>query len=136
MTKHSSDPTSSSHSPAARELRVHPIRLVGPESEFSFEFIQMMANRMAVSYHRFGPLTDAYPHRAEALASLQERLDRYRDVGNAEWLIDVANYAMIEFMHPSHEAAHFCATDAAESPGRKLWGGASEPGSGIQQTQP
>jgi hypothetical protein len=37
-------------------------------------------------------------------------------------VIDLANYAMIEFMHPRHPEAHFRATESRESPGRKWHG--------------
>jgi hypothetical protein len=100
------------------ELHRQEIRLPAPGSEFSFSFVQSMANRMAVSYHKYGALADAYPHRMDAIASIQQRLDLYHHTGNTEWLIDAANYAMIEFMHPRHPAAHFTPTDSAESPGR------------------
>ena len=124
-------PTSGAESPS-RKLHAETIRLAGPVEEFSFEFVQRMANRMAVSYHRYGPLAGAYPHKAKALASLRERLDLYELDGNIEWLIDAANYALIEYLHPSHPDAHFKATDADASPGRKLWDGTSELGYGIR----
>jgi len=38
--------------------------------------------------------------------------------GNVEYLVDAANFAMIEFMHPAHPSAYFKATDADGSPGR------------------
>jgi len=71
-----------------------------------------------VSYHKYGPVAVAYPSRADALRSLEQRLAKYRETGNTEWLMDVANFAMIEYMHPSHPNAHFRATDTDESPGR------------------
>jgi hypothetical protein len=40
--------------------------------------------------------------------------------GNAEYLVDAANFLMIEFMHPAHPAAHYRATDASGSPGRVM----------------
>jgi hypothetical protein len=38
--------------------------------------------------------------------------------GNAEYLVDAANFLMIEFMHPAHPNAHYAATDKEGSPGR------------------
>lgn len=89
-----------------------------PSSEFSADFVQAMRDRMAVSYAKYGPLADAFPHKVNAIEDLRRRLDEYLSTGNTEWLVDVANYAMIEFMHPSHHKAHFRATDSHESPGR------------------
>ena len=88
------------------------------KSEFSEEFVAGMRNRMEVSYHKYGPVSAAYPHKVDAVASLLVRLERYAKDGNTEWLMDVANFAMIEFMLPRHPKAHFEGTDDAASPGR------------------
>lgn len=88
-------------------------------SEVSGEFIQGMQDRMEVSLAKYGPIRDAYPHKVNALESLQKRIDKYIATGNTEWLMDVANFAMIEWMYPSHPRAHFRATDSHESPGRE-----------------
>jgi len=82
------------------------------------QFVEGMANRMGVSYFKYGLVGEAYPAKVDALASLEARLQKYRETGNTEWLIDVANFAMIEFMHPGFEFAHFRATDSDESIGR------------------
>lgn len=105
------------HLPELHDMRV---RLAAPESEMDPVFLQGMANRMAVSFHKYGALADGYPLRVSALASLQQRLDMYRETGNTEYLIDAANFAMIEYMHPAHPLAHFAATDSDGSPGR-VW---------------
>lgn len=93
-----------------------------PASEFSTPFVQGMADRMSVSHAKYGRVAEAYPARVDAIASLKARLERYAKDGNTEWLMDVANFAMIEFMHPRHKAAHFKATDSKDSPGR-VWHG-------------
>ena len=92
-----------------------------PSSEVSETFIDGMRDRMAVSFCKYGPVADAYPHKVNALESLVARIKRYEETGNTEWLMDVANFAMIEFMHPAHKRAHFRATDASESPGRAAY---------------
>ena len=89
-----------------------------PNTEFSSEFVQLMRNRMDMSYCKYGPVSDAFPSKVNALESLLQRLDKYIETGNTEWLVDAANFAMIEFMLPSHPKAHFRATDSYESPGR------------------
>lgn len=89
-----------------------------PPSEVSEPFIEGMRNRMAVSYYKYGPVAEAYPHRVNALESLLVRLQRYEQSGNTEWLMDVANFAMIEFMYPRHPNAFFQGTDDDASPGR------------------
>jgi len=102
-----------------------------PATEFSPQFIQGMVDRMAVSFHKYGKVADAYPVKVQAIASLMDRLRLYArgdttkgiKPGNTEYLIDAANFAMIEFMHPAHEAAHFTGTDADGSPGRRTYDG-------------
>lgn len=93
-----------------------------PSSEFCQKFIQGMADRMGVSFHKYGKVADAYPEKVDAIASLKRRLEKYERDGNTEWLMDVSNFAMIEFMHPRHKDAHFEATDSKASPGRKWIG--------------
>jgi hypothetical protein len=104
--------------------------LAAPDSEFSEYFAQGMANRMAVSYHKYGPVAEAYPAKVDAVESLRARLELYLNggtikdkkirPGNTEYLMDVANFAMIEFMYPKHPKAYFKATDSSGSPGR-IW---------------
>lgn len=97
-----------------------------PESEVSHTFIQGMADRMAVSYFKYGKTSDVYPKLLDAIGSLKLRLEKYENTGNTEFLMDVANFAMIEFMLPGHTNAHFKPTDSKESPGRK-WRGEVDP---------
>ncbi len=89
-----------------------------PTTEVSEEFLKYMRNRMLVSFYKYGPIKNAYPHRVSAMDTLYDRLKKYEATGNAEWLVDAANMAMIEFMLPAHPQAHFRATDSNESPGR------------------
>ncbi|WP_254512238.1 hypothetical protein [Anatilimnocola floriformis] len=93
-----------------------------PKSEFDEQFVQYMRNRMLVSFHKYGKVADAYPHKVDAIKSLELRLQKYAETGNTEYLIDAANFAMIEYMRPSHPEAHFEATDSSGSPGR-VWQG-------------
>lgn len=84
-------------------------------SEMSEKFLQGMGDRMSVSYHKYGAVVEST---SDHIESLQKRLEKYASDGNTEWLMDVANFAMIEFMNPRHPNAHYRATDADESPGR------------------
>lgn len=96
-----------------KELNTIPVRLAAPEAEMSAQFLNGMANRMAVSFHKYGPVADATT--IDCIASLHQRLVKYAETGNTEWLMDVANFAMMEFMrHPDA----FRGTDSDESPGR------------------
>jgi hypothetical protein len=94
----------------------------GMESEISNQFIQGMLDRMCVSRFKYGPVKEAYPHKVSAISSLETRIALYKQTGNTEYLMDAANFAMIEFMLPGHPKAHFKPTDSNESPGR-VWHG-------------
>src|SRR5262245_30397764 len=98
-----------------------------PGSEFSNSFVDAMRARMEMSYFKYGPVRDAYPHKVNALESMFKRLDRYHDTGNTEWSGDAANFLVIEFMLPAHPRAHFRATEAADSPGRTAHDDAAHP---------
>jgi hypothetical protein len=81
--------------------------------------MQGMYNRMAMSYHKYGPVAKGFPEPFDAIASLKDRLANYEATGNFEWLMDIANFAMIEYMRPKHPKAHFEATDG-DTTGRRL----------------
>lgn len=99
---------------------IYTIDLTGvPKSEVSKSFLQGMAARMGVSFYKYGKVKDAYPKKVDAIESLKVRLAKYEEDGNTEWLMDVANFAMIEFMHPAHPDAHFAPQDSDTSPGRQ-----------------
>lgn len=88
-------------------------------TEFAESFVQGMRDRMVVSFYKYGPVADAYPHKVNAITSLTDRLRKYAETRNTEFLIDAANFAMIEFMHPSVDGAFFAGTDDDQSPGRR-----------------
>ena len=99
-----------------------------PGTEFSIFFVQAMANRMGVSFFKYGPVPEAYPAKVDAIATLKEKIKLYEEggvvkgkeiaPGNTEYLIDAANYAMIEFMYPRNPNAFFKSTDSDGSTGR------------------
>jgi len=99
-------------------MRDVTIRSAVPETEFSDHFLEGMLNRMTVSFFKYGPVAKAYPHDVDAIESLKKRLTKYMETGNTEWLMDVANFAMIEFMRPRHPDAHYDPQDSDTSPGR------------------
>lgn len=100
-----------------QEQHAYEVRLTAPESEFSPEFVQGMADRMSVSFFKYGRVRKG-AQTMDTMKSLALRLKAYEETGNTEYLIDVANFCMIEFMHPRHPKAHFKSTDSEGSPGR------------------
>jgi hypothetical protein len=88
------------------------------KSQVSDQFLKGMVARMEMSYFKYGDVKEAYPHKINALESLRQRIRKYRETKNTEFLIDAANFCMIEFMFPSNQEAFFQATDSDQSPGR------------------
>lgn len=80
-------------------------------------FVKKMKNRILVSHYKYGWMNQTYPDLAQAVKEIYPRVKKYLETGNTEWLIDVANFAMIEYLHPSVVGAHFKGTDSEESPG-------------------
>lgn len=66
-----------------------------PATEFSPAFVELMVNRMSVSFHKYGPVAAGFPARVDALESLKDRLKKYAETGNTEWLVDAANFCMV-----------------------------------------
>jgi len=99
-----------------------------PDTERSPEFQQRMTNATGVSFFKYGAIADAYPHKVNALKSLEDRLKLYREggvikgntiaPGNVAYLVDIANFAEIEYMAPSMKT--WDANDEKDSPGRQL----------------
>lgn len=99
----------------------HTLRGGRPVDQYSLSFLQGMVNRMLVSFHKYGPVHLAVRNGVDCLASCKQRLAKYEETGNTEYLMDAANYAMMEYMYPSHPQAHFDAE--SRSPGRTLRSG-------------
>ena len=88
------------------------------QTEYSNLFDELRKNRMVVSFYKYGALKiNAGDKLVDEMESLKLRLKKYESTGNTEFLIDIANFAMIEFMYPQHPKAFFKATDSDESTG-------------------
>lgn len=83
------------------------------KTEYSEKFDEIRQNMMIMSYYKYGPLKDNYGNYKcmNAIDNLKIRLQKYIDTGNTEYLADVANFAMIEFMNPQIEGASYKPTD-------------------------
>lgn len=91
--------------------------------DWSKEFIIKMENAIETSHYKYGWMSDTYPELAQAVKCIQERLDLYNRTHNLEYLVDIANFAMIEYKHPSYPDASYTPQDSDKSPG--LAGGIS-----------
>lgn len=91
--------------------------------DFSEEFVAKMKNAMLLSHYKYGYVSQTYPELAQAYKCIRERLELYEETHNTEYLVDAANFCMIEFMFPAFADARYIATDSDKSPG--LAGGIS-----------
>lgn len=82
-----------------------------------------MKEAIEMSHYKYGYVSKTYPELAQAYKCIQERLDLYLKTHNTEYLVDVANFAMIEFMCPAFKDSKYNPTDSGQSPG--LAGGIS-----------
>lgn len=92
-----------------------------PEDQIDKPFIQGMLDRMSFGYHNYGHMRRKHD-RPDNIKNVRIRLNKYLSTGNTEWLIDAANFLMMEFVVPSHKKAHFRPTDSHESPGSAVSG--------------
>lgn len=82
------------------------------KTEYSERFDQLRKQAVQVSFHKYGPAKKSFGEgRVDAIASLHKKLRAYQKTGNTEYLVDVANYAMFEFMFPLHERPYYEPTD-------------------------
>ena len=83
------------------------------KTEYSERFDKIRKDMMIMSYYKYGPLKDNYGTYKcmNAIENLKIRLNKYVETGNTEYLADVANFAMLEFMNPSIEGAKYTPTD-------------------------
>lgn len=92
-----------------------------PKTQFSIPFIQGMLNRVAVGFFRYGDNNNKKNSTNKIKKrSVDERiygvLEKYKRTGNTEFLIDVANYAMLEFLNPEKVTAVFNPSDSDPTP--------------------
>ncbi len=91
--------------------------------DFSNAFIEKMKNAIEMSHYKYGWANKTYPELAQAYKCVRERLEAYEKTHNKEYLIDAANFAMLEFLYPAFADAKYIPTDSDKSVG--LAGGIS-----------
>ena len=77
------------------------------KTEYNEDFDQKRKNSMEVSYYKYGKASLNYPNNCDAIASLKKRLELYEKTGNKDYLVDIANFAMLEYTYPKHKNAHY-----------------------------
>ena len=91
-----------------------------PDAQRYFEMLQLMVNRKAMGYYRYGVLSDKFPDSMTGFDNALTRLNAYEANHNTENCIDAANFCLFEAMFPKHEDAYFKAQQQNESP-KVVW---------------
>lgn len=80
-------------------------------SQWSDKFEIYMRNRLLMGGLRYGLFGDPKKHKYDSVSSIKKRLALYEETGNTEYLVDIANLCMVEFVEGNHPNKHFSATD-------------------------
>lgn len=83
-------------------------------SQWSPEFEEQMRNRLMMGAFRYGLLGAPDKPQFDHVPSIERRLQKYKETGNAEHLVDIANLCMCETLEPAHPNFHFDAQDVGE----------------------
>lgn len=87
------------------------------DKEYSVEFDMRRQNAILVSYHKYGPSKENFKKgMVDAIGSLEKCLKKFKETGNTEYLVDVANYAMFRYMYPQGNES-YRPTDSNQSAG-------------------
>lgn len=81
------------------------------KSEWSSEFEGYMRRRLIMGAIRYGKINGRGKPKYDRTNTMRKKVDLYVNTGNKEVLVDIANYAMIEFMEPTIDNTYFEATD-------------------------
>lgn len=86
-------------------------------TEWDYEFEQLMRNRLIMGALRYSPLKAGERkegHTAMIIGYILDKLEEYDQTGNLEMLVDLANLAMVEYLHSDHPKKHFKSIDREE----------------------
>lgn len=83
-------------------------------SEWDKEFETLMRNRLIMGAFRYGLLAEKNDTPHDNVGSAISRLNKYRESGNTELLVDVANICLVEFKCGHHPNKHFSSVDDGE----------------------
>lgn len=82
-----------------------------PDGEYSQRFLQGMMNRVVQGFHRYNGWKNSRDNNSvDFVRCMRDRIKLYEETGNSEYLMDVSNFAMAEFMYPTVPGAFFEAT--------------------------
>lgn len=81
------------------------------ETEWSPKFEYLMRNRLIMGALRYGKMGHGSIPKGkpkyDRVESIRKRLEFFVETGNAEWLVDIANMALLMFEERVHDNFHF-----------------------------
>ncbi len=87
-------------------------------TEYSEKFDDLRKKAMVMGHYKYGSVKKNRDLKCtDMIGSIEKRIKKYMETGNTEFLVDIANFAMIEFMYPAHPNGHYEPTDSNQSPG-------------------
>ena len=72
-----------------------------PDADWFGKFAQLMVNRLLVGWVRYG-----FDRKFRYMTCLEKEVKAYRRTGNAEHLVNAANYAYMEYYKPENPKNH------------------------------
>src|SRR5690606_35012947 len=84
------------------------------DHKWNESFVQNMRVRLQMGSFRYSAIEDRFPH-CFYLDRASRCLDKYRRTKNKEFLIDAANYCMLEFNKPQITGTFFKPTDREDA---------------------
>jgi hypothetical protein len=77
------------------------------KTEWCPEFEKYRLNRLIMGAFRYGLLGAKNKTQWDRIEGIQYRLELYKQTGNMEYLLDIANLAMLEWVEGEHPNKHF-----------------------------
>jgi len=82
------------------------------DSQWDTTFEKYMRNRMVCGGYRYGDIRDTCRPKYDNVGSLIHRAKLYLEDGNQEHLVDIANFALVEYVRGCcHPAPHWSPAD-------------------------
>ena len=83
-------------------------------TEWNVDFETLMRNRLIMGALRYGRIGAKNKPKYDRVSSMIKRLTKFQESGNKEFLVDVANLCLLEFVECHHPKQHFSSIDDGE----------------------
>lgn len=86
-------------------------------TEYSFVFDEKRKDMMCQSFYKYGKASKNYKSgNIDAIGCIEKCLEKFKETKNTEYLLDLANYAMLRYMFPQ-DGEYFRQTRSEETAG-------------------